>query len=432
LHSNRVKINYTLSLLDLTRKTPLLLLLLIIGCASCKRAGVTPAANTINKGKNLVLTSLDQQKITADNAFTLKLFRNLDSASTSDTNLFISPLSVSFALGMTSNGSSGQTLTAFENTLNFAGLTQAQVNGYYNNLVINLPQLDPNTTLDIANSIWYRQGFSVQPQFLQTDSSYFHAQIQSLDFTNPAAVTTINNWVSNNTKGFIPSIITQIPDSAIMYLVNAIYFKSIWKEKFDPGQTQQLPFHLTDGSAIQASFMTGAVDFNAYFDNSVDVFELPYSNSKYSTVVVMPASSATPLSSVTASLDPAQWQTWMSKLSPVKTSITLPKFKFSYNKVLNNALTDLGLGVAFSNSADFSLINPNVHMKISQVVHKAYVETDESGTTAAAATSVGIVTAIATAPAPIINRPFLFAIREMSSGLILFVGTVNDPTLTGD
>ncbi len=413
-------------------KTPLLLLLLIIGCASCKRAGVTPAANTIYMGKDLVLTSLDQQNITADNAFALKLFRNLDSASTSDTNLFISPLSVSFALGMTSNGSSGQTLTAFENTLNFAGLTPVQVNTYYNNLITNLPDLDPNTTLDIANSIWYRQGFSVQPQFLQTDSSFFHAQIQSLDFTSPAAVTTINNWVSDNTKGFIPSIITAIPDSAVMYLVNAIYFKSVWKEKFDPSQTQSLPFYLTGGSTVQASFMTGAVDFKAYFDSSVDVFELPYSNSKYSMVIVMPASNTTPLSSVTAGIDPAQWQTWMSKLIPAKTVITLPKFKFSYNKVLNNGLKALGLGVAFTNNANFSLINPNTALKISQVVHKAYVETDESGTTAAGATSVGIVTATAPAPAPIINRPFLFAIREMSSGLILFVGTVNNPTLVGN
>ena len=416
----------------MTRKTPLLLLLLIIGCASCKRAGITPAANTINKGKDLVLTSLDQQKITADNAFALKLFRNLDSASTSDTNLFISPLSVSFALGMTSNGSSGQTLTAFENTLNFAGLTQAQINGYYNTLITNLPQLDPNTTLDIANSIWYRQGFSVQPQFLQTDSSYFHAQIQSLDFTSPAAVSTINNWVSNNTKGFIPSIITQIPDSAVMYLVNAIYFKSIWKEKFDPTQTQTKPFYLAGNNTVQASFMTGALDFNAYFDTSVDIFELPYSNSKYSMVIAMPASSTTSLSSITSSLDQAQWQTWMSKLNPVKTVITVPKFKFSYSKTLNNALKALGLGVAFTNNANFSLINPNAALKISEVVHKAYIETDESGTTAAAATSVGIVTATAPAPAPVINRPFLFAIREMSSGLILFVGTVNNPTLAGN
>jgi serpin B len=413
------------------RKTPLYLLLLFIGFASCKKASIVPQSL---KGKNLVLTSFDQLKVTADNAFTLKLFKNLDSANTSGNNLFVSPLSVSFALGMTSNGSAGQTLTAFQNTLNFAGLTQLQANSYYNNLITNLPQLDPNTIINIANSIWYKQGFSVLPQFLQTNSTYFHAQIQSLNFADPAAITTINNWVSTQTNGKIPSIITQIPANAIMYLVNAMYFKSEWQEKFDPAQTQTKPFYLADNSTVQASFMTGSIDFNAYFDNKVDVFELPYSNNKYSMVIVMPANEATPLTAITTGLDSTQWQTWMAGLTPNKANITLPKFKFSYSILLNNALTDLGLGIAFSDNADFSLINPDpaYQLKINQVMHKAYVETDESGTTAAAATSVGIVTAIASAPTPIINRPFMFAIRQISSGLILFVGTVNNPLLTGN
>ena len=161
------------------RKTPLYFLcLLIVALASCKKGNkVTPQ----NPGKNLVLTSFEQQKVIADNAFSIRLFKNLDSAKAAGTNLFISPLSVSFALGMTSNGANGATLTAFKNTLNFAGLSQDQVNTYYNNLVTNLPQLDPNTTLTIANSIWYRQDFSVQPAFLKTDSANFHAQIQALE-----------------------------------------------------------------------------------------------------------------------------------------------------------------------------------------------------------------------------------------------------------
>ena len=182
---------------------------LIICFGSCKKGAVVSPGK--NLGKNLVLTASEQQAATAGNSFTLKLFKNLDSSNTSGANLFVSPLSVSFALGMTSNGAAGQTFTAFENTLNFAGLTQAQMNTYYNNLITNLPQLDPNTTLDIANSIWYKQGFSVEPQFLQTDSSNFHASVQSLDFSSPAALTTINGWVSNNTGGYIPSIINSIP-----------------------------------------------------------------------------------------------------------------------------------------------------------------------------------------------------------------------------
>jgi serpin B len=411
------------------RKTPLLIFtLLIIGFASCKKANTVP--QNANKGKSLVLTSFEQQKVTADNAFTLKLFKNLDSANTGNVNLFASPLSVSFALGMTSNGANGQTLAAFKNTLNFNGLSQDQVNTYYNNLITNLPVLDPNTTFNIANSIWYRQGFDVLPKFLQTDSSSFHAQIQALDFNSPAAVNTINNWVSDKTNGKIPTIIKSIPYNAVMYLVNALYFKSSWNEKFDPANTKAQTFYLTDNSQVQADFMTGTIDFNYYNNGKVSVYELPYSNSRFSMVIVEPGS-GTSLKQITTALDSAQWQTWMGKLSPIKYEITLPKFKFSYNVTLNDALTNLGLGIAFSDNADFSLINPTARLKISNVVHKAYVETDESGTTAAAATSVGLIATMAPVMPPI-NHPFMFAIREMSSGLIVFVGTVNNPLLGGE
>jgi serpin B len=412
----------------LLRKTPLLLLASIIGFTSCKKANVTPINK--NNGKDLVLTATDQQKVTADNAFTLKLFRNLDSANTGNANLFASPLSVSFALGMTSNGANGQTLAAFKNTLNFNGATNDQINKYYNNLITNLPQLDPNTTINIANSIWYRQGFSVLPQFLQTDSTYFHAKIQSIDFNSAASLSTINNWVSTQTNGKIPSIVNQILGNAEMYLVNAIYFKSTWKESFDPKKTSNQPFYLADNSQVQSSFMTSVIDFNYYGDGKADVYELPYSNNKYSMVIIMPAA-GTSVHDLIAGLDSTKWQSWIAGLKPVNSIISLPKFKFSYSIKLNNALTALGLGIAFSDVADFSLINPTVPLKISEVDHKAYIETDESGTTAAAATSVGMITSIALpAFTTNINRPFLFAIRETSSGLLLFTGTVYNPNLS--
>jgi len=413
----------------LIRKNPLLVFcFLIVAFASCKKAKVTPTP-----GKNLVLTSFEQQKVTADNAFTLSLFKNLDSANTTGGNLFVSPLSVSFALGMTSNGAGGSTLEAFKKTLNFAGLTQEQINNYYNNLITNLPQLDPNTTLSIANSIWYRQDFAVQHQFLQTDSSFFHAQVQALDFNSPSAINTINNWVSAKTKGKIPTIVNDIPSDMVMYLINAMYFKSSWNEKFDPAQTRPGNFYLADHSTVQANFMTGMVDMNSYYDDHVVICELPYANSKYSMVIVMPAGTDGSVNNLAAGLDSAQWQTWMSKLRADKNTINLPKFKFTYQAELKSALTCLGLGVAFSDTANFLGINPDpsFHLKISKVTHKTFVETDESGTTAAAVTSVGITATTAPAPLPPINHPFIFAIREMSSGLILFIGTVNNPLLQG-
>jgi serpin B len=273
----------------------------------------------------------------------------------------------------------------------------------------------------------------VLPQFLQTNSSFFHAKIQALDFTDPASVTTINNWVSAQTNGKIPSILNNIKPLDVMYLINAIYFKSVWKEHFDPAQTKPGTFYLADNSTVQASFMHGLLDFNFYTDDKATVFELPYSNSKYSMVIVMPVGT-TSLNALTAGLDPAQWQTWMKSLLPSKNTISMPKFKFSYSSMLNTPLKDLGLGVAFSDSADFSLINPDTTKKlqISEVLHKAFVETDENGTTAAAATKVTISYDTASAGPPSIDRPFIFAIREMKSGLILFAGTVNNPLLTGN
>jgi serpin B len=411
------------------RTAPLyLLLLIVIVSASCKKNDSKP---NLGPGMNLVFSSTEQQQATADNAFTFNLFKTVQSANNNGTNLFLSPLSVSMALGMTGNGAKGATLDAINNTLDFKGFSQDEINSYYNKLITDLPKLDPNTTLNIANSIWYRQGFSVLPQFIKTDSTYFHAKIQALDFGNPSSISTINNWVSEQTNGKIPKIVDQISASDMMYLVNAIYFKSVWKTKFDPAQTHPLPFYLPDGSAVQASFMKGTIDYNFYTDNNTSVIELPYANNKYSMVIILPNGSQT-LNNVISALDTATWNGWMKRLRPVNTPVTMPKFKFSYSILLNDALIKLGMGNAFSDAADFTGINSGGGLNISKVQHKAFVAVDETGTEAAAATSVSItVTAVLNPPQITMDHPFLFVIREMNTGLVLFAGTVNNPLLPG-
>lgn len=404
-------------------KTPLLFFSLIIVIASCKKNSIKP----IVTGKNLVLSALEQQKVTADNVFTLKLFKNLSVNNTEGANLFASPLSVSFALGMTSNGANGQTLDAIKNTLNFNGLTQEQVNSYYNNLVTNLPQLDPNTMLKIANSIWYRQEFSVLPGFLQINTASFHAKVQALDFADPATVTQINNWVSDQTNGKIPTIVDAIPAEAVMYLINAIYFKSSWKEKFDPKNTTKRSFNLAGGGTVQADFMDNTMSVNVFNSENVTVAELPYSNDKYSMVIAMPQSGT--VGDMVAGIDSAKWQLWMNSLVKTKADVQLPRFRYSYEATLNDALTQLGMGIAFTKQADFSKINATASLLITKVKHKAFVEVNEDGTTAAAVTSVEIgVTSAPQVQTITFNHPFFFAIREMKSGLIVFAGTVNDPT----
>ena len=404
-------------------KTPLLLLCFIIVIASCKKNNIKPVVT----GKNLVLSALEQQKVTADNVFTLKLFKNLNSSNTAGANLFASPLSVSFALGMTSNGAGGTTLDAMKSTLNFNGLTQDQVNSYYNNLITNLPQIDPNTTLKIANSIWYRQEFNVLPDFLKTDSASFHAKVQALDFNSPASVTQINNWVSNQTAGKIPTIIETIPGDAVMYLINAIYFKSSWKEKFDAKNTTKRSFNLAGGGTVQADFMDNTMAVNMFNSENVTVAELPYSGDKYSMVIALPQSGT--VNDLVAGIDSAKWQLWMNSLVATKARVQLPRFKFSYEATLNDALTQLGMGVAFTKFANFSKINATAPLLITKVKHKAFVDVNEDGTTAAAATSVEVgMTSAPLVSTITFNHPFFFAIREMKSGLIVFAGTVNDPT----
>lgn len=408
----------------ISKITVLTLLCFSVCFVSCKKSNNKPKPDI---GKDLVLTPLQAQKATTDNAFSFKLFKAIGAGDNTTGNVFISPLSISFAMAMTSNGANGQTLTAIRNAMDFNGFSQDDLNTYYNNLITNLPQLDPNTTLSIANSIWYRNDYSVLPAFISTNSNYYKAQVQGLDFVSPSSVQTINNWVSTQTHGKIPTIINNIPDNMIMYLINALYFKSTWNNKFDESKTAAQAFYKADGSQVSTKFMSGDISVNSYKDNDVTVIELPYSNQKYSMVIVEPKTTTT-LKEVCAGLDSTKWAGWMGNLTQSRLLLTMPKFTFSYGLNLNDALKALGMNIAFADNADFSLIGPG-KLKITDVEHKAFVAVDEEGTTAAAATSVGVgTTAVETPPPFTINHPFVFVIREMHSGLILFTGIVNDPT----
>lgn len=402
------------------------IIVLIIALTSCKKNNNAKP----NLGRDLTLSAVELQKASADNTFTLNLFKTVASENTTSGNLFLSPLSVSMAVGMTSNGANGQTLTAIDSAMNFNGFTQDEINSYYNTLLTQLPELDPNTTLKIANSIWYRQDLSVLPQFLKTNDDNFHAKIQSLDFTNPSSVNTINDWVSAQTDGKIPKIVGQISPDNMMFLINAIYFKSLWANKFDPSKTVTKPFLTSNNTEVQTPFMNGEINCNYYNGTDATLLELPYSNNKYSMVIVLPTGNKS-LNDIIGELGSDNWQNWTSQMHNFKADLYMPKFQYSYSIKLNNALTSLGMGIAFSPLADFSRISTTSGLQITEVDHKAYINVDESGTTAAAATSV--VVGISAAPVNLISidHPFLFVIREMKTGLILFIGTVNDPTQSG-
>lgn len=413
------------------RSTIFTLIVLCVCFFSCKKGNNN--APKSNVGKALVLTPLEEQKAQTDNAFAFKLFNATGAGDSVNTNVFLSPLSVSFALAMTSNGANGSTLDAIRTAMDFNGFSQSDLNTYYNNLITNMPELDPNTTLNIANSIWYRQGLDVLPDFISTNTNSYKAKVAALDFNSASAIQTINDWVNTQTNGKIPTILNTIPSDAEMYLINALYFKSTWNAKFDPANTKPLTFNTANGSQKTTPFMSGSIDYNYYTDGQVNIVELPYSNQRYSMVLIKPASATATIKDLSASLDSTKWAGWMSHLAPINGQVTMPKFSFSYNVQLNGALTSLGMGIAFSDLADFSKISASGGLKINKVVHKTFVAVDETGTTAAAVTSVGVIVSVAAPSPPIIfDRPFIIVIREMHTGLILFTGVVNDPTLSGE
>ncbi|GAA3987981.1 serpin family protein [Mucilaginibacter dorajii] len=404
------------------RKTFTLLSLSFITLCACNK-GVT---NNPDTGKDLILTATEQQKVAADNAFTLKLFK-ATLPGNGDNNLFLSPLSVSMAIGMTSNGAAGQTLHDIRNTMNFNNFTEDQVNAYYQKLITELPQLDSKTTLKIANSIWYKNSFTPVPAFLQVNTTSYNAKVQSADFSSAATKDAINNWVSTATNGKIPSIIDNISQDVIMYLINAIYFKSTWADKFDAAKTKPDNFYLPGGGTAQASMMNkNDVAANYARNADVNIMELPYANKKFSMVLLMPTK--TTVKDYAAGLDSAKWQSLMGGLIAGSIDVTLPKFKFSYDTSLKGVLSNLGMANAFSDAADFTRLNAAGGLKITEVKHKAYVEVNEEGTEAAAVTVVVVGTSAAPANYFKFDHPFIFAIREMKTGLVLFTGVVNDPT----
>jgi serine protease inhibitor len=413
------------------RIAPLLFGLLMIGFVSCIKNDIDPG-----EGKSLVLTPAEQQKVAADNAFTLKLFKEISTSEGTDKNLFMSPLSVSFAVGMTANGAKGETLDAINNTMNFTGFTQPAVNSYYNKLMTELPGLEPNTQLKIANSIWYRQGLEVLQPFIDVNTSSYQAKVQALDFASPDAKNTINSWVSDKTNGKIPRIVDAISSESQMFLINAIYFKSVWKTKFDAGETKKRNFNLAGSGSVQADFMAGKIDYNNNIvtegGKTTIIAEFPYAHDRFSMVAILPDASVS-AKDLIASIDADKWNSWMAGLGAQQSQVYFPKFKFSYGKSLKDPLINLGMGRAFSDMADFTGIRAAGGLTITDVKHKAFVDVNEQGTEAAAATSVEIgLTSAGPIPVLEFNRPFIFVIREMKTGLVLFAGVVNNPLLGGE
>lgn len=387
---------------------------------------------TVENKPSLDLTAAEKSLLKSDNKFGFKLFQEVVKEE-KDKNVFISPLSVSMALGMTYNGANGSTQEAMRNTLELNGLTLQEVNESYKHLIELLSGLDPNVLFQIANSIWYRQGWTFEEEFIQLNKTYFNSVVSGLNFDDPNSADVINAWVNENTKGKITSIIKPpIDPSMVMFLINAIYFKGNWTYQFDKNITREWPFLLPDNSTTPCQMMGIKSEFPYYENDDFQAVNLPYGKRDYSMIVFLPKWGRN-VDSLIANLNQENFDAWLSEFHSDSSKVCLPKFTLEYELKLNDALKALGMSVAFDpNQADFTKMYKGKGLFISEVKHKTLVEVNEEGTEAAAVTSVGIVTSAYPPPLPfeiVIDRPFVFLIRENLSGAILFMGKIVEPTL---
>jgi len=371
------------------------------------------------------LTVGEQRVVGAANDFSFALFRRL-SAAQRDSNVFASPLSASMALGMAMNGAAGTTYDEMRGTLGFgASATESEIGESYKSLIALLRGLDPGVDFRIANSIWYRTGFPIDQGFVDRGRNWFDARASALDFASPGAVTTINDWVSTSTVGKIPTIIDRIENDQVMFLINAIYFKGSWRTRFDPSLTITAPFHAIGGDQ-PAKLMRREGTMRWLQTADFEAIDLPYGNGAYTMTVVLPAAGKS-VDDVAATLQASAWTEWVSQFRDADVELQLPRFKLEWERKLIPDLESLGMRAAFVDGrADFSRMStPATQLYISLVKQKTYVDVNEEGTEAAAVTNVGISLTSAPVRRPfIVDRPFVFVLRERLSGTILFMGKI--------
>ena len=335
---------------------------------------------------------------------------------------------------MVYNGADNATKDSIAKTLELSGIDIASLNAVCQSLLSQLPKEDNNVQLSIANSIWYRQSsYESLTSFLNTVQNNYDASVRPLNFDDPSAINTINNWVAQKTNNKIPKILESISPDDLMYLINAIYFNGAWKYAFKTSDTYNDIFNLQNGSTKSVPFMKQQLTTKMYKNTSFTMIELPYGGGKsFSMYILKPADANESLNTFASSLNENILTNAIDGMDSSTVQLEIPKWEYSYEVAdMKPDLSMLGMGIAFSDNADFSKIyDPSqVKVYISKAIHKAYIKVNEEGTEAAAATAIGIIFTSMPSPPPVfkLDHPFLYSIVEKQTGTVLFLGMVNDP-----
>ena len=411
---------------------------LLVCCMYACNKGAVPASETediqtkeeiqpeneIEPAKLIELTTKQGEKAATDNRFALKMFKEVSG----EPNTFFSPLSLNLAIGMLYNGASGDTRAEMGEVLGLGDLSVVEINEYYQKMSQALLNIDPLTQIGIANSIWYRNGFPVKQPFIDMNHEYFDAEVSEIDFDKPDAADIINDWCAEKTNDKIKEIVhAPISPYIMMYLINALYFKSTWKFEFDKKETKQDDFTKVGNQKKKVNMMEQTKTLPYYANDYLQCVEMPYGNEAFSMVAILPAD-GTDIDQIIDYLDDSKWQNVVSNLYPQKIWLKFPRFKIECDIPLNVPVMKVGMKRIFSGG--FENIS-DVALAVSNIKQKTFVEVNEEGTEAAAVTVIVMFTTSAgpdPQPVPFFaNRPFLYLIKEKSTGVILFIGRMDDP-----
>lgn len=376
------------------------------------------------------LTTDQVALIESGNSFAFDIFSQVQKNAGESENVMISPMSISYALSMTLNGANGETRTAMLEALRLNGITVDAINNSYKNLTEALLSIDKRVLISIANSVWTENDFAVKQAFIDILTNYYDAESKSFDINDSSAPDKINAWIEDKTNGLIKEMIDKLEDNTVMLLINAIYFKGKWKSEFDESKTVEMPFYKTGINQVDVPMMKQETEFSVYQGDGFILAEFPYGQGNFVMDVILP-DEQDGLTNTLSSVSDANFTSWISQMSKRKTDVSFPRFKYGFKKKLKDVLSDMGMGIAFTEGADFSNISDQYDLLINDVTHQSFIETNEEGTEAAAATVVDIgMTSMP--PASLVfkmDHPFMYIIRETTTNSIIFMGRVSDPSI---
>lgn len=367
----------------------------------------------------------------AEQRFTLALLRRLGGGGT---NLTVSPSSLAIALTMLANGATGQTRQQIAHALQAGSLSMQHQNAGWRALTAQWSQAaqTDHFALHSANAVWAQHGFPVRRSYLNALGKYFATGLWRVDFAghNAAALKAIDDWTKQQTNGKITKLFDQLDTRTVLVLANAVYFKAKWATTFDKHSTAKGPFTTGSGSTVQVAMMHNAeLSAPAARTSSYQAVELPYKGNRFAALAIMPTSGSLP--TFVDSLTPSRLAGIVSALQQQPVDLSMPRFTTTSTLDLPTTLQALGMRDAFG-AADFSAMSPvarKLGLHVQQVVQRDYLSVTEEGTEAAAATGITIIPSASVQAVPIqFDHPFLFLIRDVKTGAVLFASEVNDPS----